>query len=88
MRLEADADRVADSGKVLVSCDPAKVKANRRKMRRIANKIMRRRVHRTALAESWQSMYNHLAKGNSKRLERRMTEFYNNLEKEIEGAIP
>lgn len=80
--------RVADGGKVLVSCDSAKVKANRRKMRRIANKIMRRQAHRTALAESWQSMYNHLAKGNSKRLERRMTEFYNNLEKEIEGAIP
>ena len=80
--------RVADSGKVLVSCDPAKVKANRRKMRRIANKIMRRRANRTVLAESWQSMYNHLAKGNSQRLERRMTELYNNLEKEIEGATP
>ena len=78
--------RVADSGKVLVSCAPAKVKANRRKMRRIANKIIRRRVHKTALAESWQSMYNHLAKGNSKRLERRMTDFYHNLEKEIEGT--
>lgn len=78
--------RVADNGKVLVSCDTAKVKANRRKMRRIVNKIIRRRVHKTALAESWQSMYNHLAKGNSKRLERRMTEFYNSLEKEIEGA--
>ena len=78
--------RVADNGKVLVSCDPAKVKANRRKMRRIANKTICRRLHRTALAESWQSMHNHIAKGNSKRLERRMTELYNNLEKEIEGA--
>ena len=72
------------SGKVLKTCDPKKVKANRRKLRRLTNKILRGETSPDALDESYQCIRAHMSKGNSSRLLRRMDEFFTQLKGEVQ----
>ena len=75
--------RVTDTGKVLMSCDPAKVKANRRKLRRLANKIKRGETEPEALSKSYECIRAHISKGNTRGILRRMDALYNQLKGEI-----
>lgn len=78
--------RVTESGKVLMFRDPVCVKANRRTYRRLANKIKRREALASDLETSYTCVRNFMAKGNSKRLLRRMDHFVNSLMEEINGT--
>ena len=78
--------RATESGKVLMFRDPACVKANRRTYRRLANKIKRREALASDLKTSYTCVRNFMAKGNSKRLLRRMDHFVNSLMEEINGT--
>ena len=77
--------RVTDTGRVLVSCDPAKVKANRRKMRRLANKIKRGESDPDVLSESYGCIRAHISRGNTYGIRRRMDALYHQLEGEIQN---
>lgn len=75
--------RVTDDGKVLMSRDSAKVKENRRKLRRLANKIMRGEAEAGAIDESWECMRACMKEGNSKRSLRNMERFVEQLKEDI-----
>ena len=75
--------RVTDVGKVLMSRDSAKVKDNRRKLRRLANKIMRGEAEASAINESWECMRACMEEGNSKRSLRNMERFVKQLKEDI-----
>ena len=75
--------RTLASGKVLRVCDPKKVKANRRKLKRLANKILRGEAEPDALDESWQCIRAHMTKGNSTRLLKNMDGFYSQLKERM-----
>lgn len=78
--------KITESGKVLVFRDRRRVKEVRRRMTRLAAKIRRGNAPMSALGESYRCVRSALAKGNSKRLLRRMDDFYKNLEKEIDNG--
>jgi hypothetical protein len=78
--------RVTPSGKVLMLRDPAKVKENRRKLRRLAHKILRGETEIDALGESWECMRACMKEGNSRRVIRNMDAFVNQLQEEINAT--
>lgn len=80
--------RVTETGKVLMYRDPEKVKDVRRRMRRLANKIMKDPTYSEAdLDASYQSVMACMEKGNSKRQIRTFRKFYYDLKKEVRNAI-
>lgn len=73
--------RVTESGKVLMLRDPQRVKEVRRRLRRLAHRIHRGEVEAEVLDESYRCVRACMAKGNSRRLIRRMDDFVSNLKK-------
>ena len=71
--------RLTDSGRVVMSIDPARVKAMRRKYRRLSNRAMAGHLTREQTDKSYQSWRNHAAHGNSHRLIGRADAYYNGL---------
>lgn len=77
---------VTESGKVLMIRDRKRVKEIRRRMVRLSHKIARGDADRNALAVSYQCVRATIKKGDSAKLLKRMDDFYNQLETEIENA--
>lgn len=75
--------RVTETGRVLMFRDPDKVKALRRKFRRLANKVRRGEAEVEVIDESWQCARACMEEGNSERSLRNMDDFINNLKEEI-----
>ena len=71
--------RLTDTGKVLMFIDPGKVKAERRKLRRLVAKAKRDDLPKSVVDESYASWRNHASKGNSYRLLQRMDKYYHDL---------
>ena len=71
--------KVTETGKVLVFRDPDKVKALRRKFRRLTNKVRRGEAGAETIDESWECARSCMEEGNSARLLRRMDNFVNEL---------
>ena len=65
--------------------NPEKVKENRRKLVRLAHKIMRGEAEAGALDESWECMRACIQEGNSKRILRTMGNFVTSLKEKIYG---
>lgn len=68
--------RITGTGKVLMVPDPAKVKAARKKYRRLAHKVKRGACSRESADASWRTWMNHISKGNSWRLQQRLEKYY------------
>lgn len=71
--------RLTNTGKVVMSIDPDRVKAIKRKLYRLVKKARSGALSREKVNESYQSWCNHAGKGNSWKLLRRMDVYYNNL---------
>ena len=71
--------RLTDTGKVIMSIDPTRVKAIRRKLYRMVKKAKAGLLTRAKVDESYQSWRSHAAKGNSWKLLKRMDTYYNSL---------
>ena len=71
--------RLTETGKVIVSIDPTRVKAIRRKLYRMVKKAKAGLLTRAKVDESYQSWRSHAAKGNSWKLLKRMDTYYNSL---------
>lgn len=71
--------RLTDTGKVIMSIDPARVKALRRKLYRMVKKAKAGLLTGAKVDESYQSWRSHAAKGNSGKLLKRMDAYYNGL---------
>lgn len=71
--------RLTDTGKVIMSIDPTRVKAIRRKLYRMVKKAKAGLLTREKVDESYQSWRSHAAKGNSWKLLKRMDTYYNSL---------
>lgn len=74
--------RLTGTGKVIMIADPAKIKAGRKKYRRLVAKAMSGEISRESVDASFATWMNHLGKGNSKKLIQRLETFYKNLWKE------
>lgn len=71
--------RLTETGKVIMSIDPTRVKAIRRKLYRMVKKAKAGLLTRAKVDESYQSWRSHAAKGNSWKLLKRMDTYYNSL---------
>lgn len=71
--------RLTETGKVIMSIDPTRVKAIRRKLYRMVKKAKVGLLTRAKVDESYQSWRSHAAKGNSWKLLKRMDTYYNSL---------
>lgn len=71
--------RLTETGKVIMSIDPTRVKAIRRKLYRMVKKAKAGLLTRAKVDESYQSWRSHAAKGNSWKLLKRMDAYYNSL---------
>lgn len=71
--------RLTNTGRVLMFPDPQRVKATRRKYRRMAKKVKRGELSREKLQESYTCWKAHAGKGNSRRLMRRMDAYIKEL---------
>ena len=71
--------RITGTGKVLMIPDPAKIKAARKKYRRLAGKAKRGERSRESVDASWQTWIDHISKGNSRQLVLRLEKFYHGL---------
>ncbi len=71
-----------ETGKVVLTPDPDKIKTGRKKYRRLVEKSKRGLVPKENVDMSFTTWINHLSKGSSKQLIRRLTEYYQNLWKE------
>lgn len=67
------------TGKIIASVDPARVKHERRKLKRLARLAAEGKILRDKVAECYASWRNHASKGNSFRLLQRMDKFYDSL---------
>lgn len=70
---------LSETGKVYMIADPDKVKAGRKKYRRLVAKSKRGLVPRESVDASFETWINHLSKGNSWNLIDRLTKYYNKL---------
>lgn len=77
--------RVTESGKVLMLRDPAKVKDNRRRLRRLARLVRRGRRTAHDFDVCYECIRACMSEGNSKRLIKNMDDFANSLRKDING---
>ena len=71
--------RLTITGKIIASVDPARVKHERRKLRRLAKLAAEGRISRDKVTECYASWRNHAGKGNSFKLLQRMDKFYASL---------
>lgn len=71
--------RLTETGKVIMSIDPTRVKAIRRKLYRMVKKAKAGLLTRAKVDESYKSWRSHAAKGNSWKLLKRMDAYYNSL---------
>ena len=71
--------RLTETGKVIMSIDPTRVKTIRRKLYRMVKKAKAGLLTRAKVDESYQSWRSHAAKGNSWKLLKRMDTYYNSL---------
>ena len=71
--------RLTETGNVIMSIDPTRVKAIRRKLYRMVKKAKAGLLTRAKVDESYQSWRSHAAKGNSWKLLKRMDTYYNSL---------
>lgn len=71
--------RLTETGKVLMTADPEKVKNARRKYRRLAAKVMRGEMSREQVDRSWNTWIAHVSKGNSWHLIQNLNSFYQSL---------
>ena len=68
--------RLTETGKVIMSIDPTRVQAIRRKLYRMVKKTKAGLLTRAKVDESYQSWRSHAAKGNSWKLLKRMDAYY------------
>lgn len=82
--------RLTDTGKVVMTADPQKVKTGRKKYRRLVEKAKRGEIPRKNVDASFATWINHLGKGNSWKLVKRLKEYYQELwkgdEQQYEGT--
>lgn len=71
--------RLTETGKVVMSIDPVRVKAVRKKLQRMVKKAKAEGLSREKVDESYQCWRNHASRGNSWRLLQRMDKFYSDL---------
>ena len=71
--------RLTETGKVIRTADPQKVKAARKKYRRLVAKCKRGECQREYVDASFQTYIDHLKKGNSQHLIKRLTKYYHDL---------
>lgn len=74
---------VTITGKIIMSVNPARVKHERRKLRRMVKLAKQGRLTRDKIDECYASWRNHASKGNSYKLLRRMDKFYESLWREV-----
>ncbi len=79
--------KVTESGKVLMLRDPKRVKANRRKLRRLANKVIKGDRSLDDFEKSYECIRACMDKGNSAKLMRRMDSYTNKLKEEINAVL-
>ena len=77
--------RLTETGKVIMTVDPANVKQRRRILRKLVKKAKRGEITKAKVNESYYSWRNHASKGDSFKLLRRMDKFYKDLWKEGEA---
>lgn len=68
--------RLTDSGKVVMSLDPERIKASMRKYRRLVEKSKRGELSRKKVDESYQCFRNHASKGDGFKMIQRFDKFY------------
>lgn len=77
--------RLTETGRVVMTVDPERVKAIRKKLYRMAQKAKREEIRKEKVAESYMSWRNHAAKGDSWKLLHRMDTYYRNLWRDNNG---
>lgn len=70
---------LTSTGKVLMFADPEKVKSARKKYKRLVAKAKRGEIPKENVDISFHTWIDHIGKGNSQQLIKRMTEYYNDL---------
>lgn len=70
---------LSDTGKIYLRVDPKNVKAERKKLRRLANLAKKGYISRDKVDECFRSWKDHARKGNSHNLLKRMDTFYEDL---------
>lgn len=80
--------RLTETGKVLMIVDPDKVKSARKKYRRLVAKAKRGEINRENVDTSFGTWLDHISKGNSYKLTKRMKEYYESLWKEECDNVP
>ena len=71
--------RLTESGKVIMTADPAKVKAARKKYRRLVARSKRGELPKEHVDASFQTWLDHLSHGNSWKLIHKLKDYYNAL---------
>lgn len=71
--------RLTNTGKVLMTLDPQKARAERRKLHRLVKKAKRNEITREKVDQSYLSWRSHASKGNSWKMLRRMDTYYESL---------
>ena len=71
--------RLTESGKVIMTADPSKVKAARKKYRRLVAKSKRGELPKEHVDASFQTWLDHLSHGNSWKLIHKLKDYYNAL---------
>lgn len=77
--------RLTDTGKVLMHPDPSKIKTARKKYARLVAKAKRGECARDSVDASWQTWIDHLSKGNTYQLIKRLNAYYKSLWEESEN---
>ena len=67
------------TGKILMFADPKRIKAGRKKYRRLVAKAKRGEIPKGNVDQSFATWIQHISKGNSYHLTKRLTEYYNDL---------
>lgn len=76
--------RLTDTGRVLMKIDPKRVKAQRKKLRRLVLKAKRTGIPRESVDMAYEAWRNHASKGNSYKLLQRMDTYYRNLWRDLQ----
>ena len=71
--------RLKENGKVVIHIAPEKVKAERRKLKKLVRKVRRREMTKEYVDEHFESWMVHACFGNSKRFRKKMIRYYNSL---------
>ena len=71
--------RLTDTGKIVMTLDPERVNAARRKYYRLAQKVRRGELTKEKVDESYQCWRNHASKGDGRRMLYNMDRYYQNL---------